>query len=651
MKNQLNNLIKLFLLLCMFPTCLFSQTTPYKFEKTTTFFPDQEIINNDTIEWGYLTVPENWDKPEGKTIKMAVAILKSTSKNGDSNPVLFVEGGPGAGEIQGIWTWLNNPIREKSDIVLVDLRGVGFSLPKFCPELGTKFLEILAKNQSRTQDEQQKIMAAMECKEDLIKRNIDLAAYNSKSIAKDLNALKKALKFDNWNVYSVSYATYTAQVYANDFPADIKTLILDSSIPDISKYYYNYNTSNYMNSLKKVFDACKNDPNCNKQYPNLENSYYEIIEKLSKKPVTVKVDKKVIPSGSFTYNVEDFKVCIQQSLYRKNLIEVIPLLITEFNKENKSTLSSLVAAFAGALGLDYGTYYTTICNEALPFNSITAFDNDAAQYKKLKGALSFYRSDFLVCQKWNAGINKQSDKPSDLANLSTLSVPVLVFSGEFDPVTPTTNGEITLAKFKNGFLIKDPLAGHGPTFSELGFETVAAFLNNPTKRPDTKKMEADNKVHFVTDVNINGGISNFANSVGEQNLLFLAPLFIAIIILLISILNFCYVLIKKRKDDTKNKLIKYLIIITSLLSLFVIIGLVMALYSTVNINFYILAFGLPAKFAYLFMIQWIFFVLTILSVIYFVFNIKTIANRSVISTILFSFVLINIYFQYWGLLF
>lgn len=645
----MKNLIRLFLLLCLLPTCLFSQTNTLKLEKTTTFFPDEKIINQENIEWNYLVVPENWDKPEGKTIKIAVAVLKCTSKNTNSNPVVYIEGGPGAGGIEGIWTWLKHPLRKNSDIVLVDVRGTGNSLPKFCPDLGKKFLEILSKNQNSTQDEQQKTIAAMACKQDLINRNIDINAYNSKSIAKDLNALKKALKYNKWNVYGVSYGTYTAQVYANDFPQDIKSLILDSSISDISQYY-NHNTVNYMNSLKKVFSACENDPNCNKQYPNLESTYYATIEKLDKNPITVKVDKKIIPSGKFTYNVEDFKISIQQSLYHKKLIEVLPLLITEFNKGNKSTLSSLVAAFSGALGLDYGQYYCVSCNEAIPYNSISAFDENAINYKKLKGGLSFYRSDFLVCDKWNFGVGKSSKVLNDLSNLSTLTAPVLVFSGTFDPITPASNGKITADKFKNGFLVNAPIFGHAPSFSKIGFKIVDEFISNPGQNPDVNGFQSNNKVHFVTDVKINGGVSNFANSLNEFNLLFFAPFFIAIIILLISIFNFCYVLIRNRKVVTENKFMKCLIIITSLLGLFAIIGFVMAINSTAQDNFYILAFGIPNQFDYLFVIQWAFIVFTMISILYFALKIKSISNTSVIATILFSIFLIGVYFQYWGFL-
>jgi hypothetical protein len=645
----MKNLIKIFLLLSLFPTLLFSQTNGCKLEKTTTFFPEEKEINQNNIEWSYLTVPENWDNLSGKKIKIAVAILKSTSKSSNSNPVLYIEGGPGAGGIEGIWSWLKHPLREKSDIILVDVRGTGNSLPKFCPNLGKKFLEILSKNQNSTQDEQQKVIAAMACKQDLMNRDIDINAYNSKSIAKDLNALKTALKYENWNVYGVSYGTYTAQVYANDFPQDIKSLILDSSISDISQYY-NFNTTNYTSSLNKVFNACKNDPNCNKQYPNLEKVYYETIEKLDKKPVTVNVDKKIIPNGKFTYNAEDFKVAIQQGLYNKKLIQVIPMLIFEFNKGNKNALSSLVAAFSGVLGLDYGQYYCVSCNEAIPNNSIATFNKEAQNYKNLKGGLSFYKSDFIVCDKWNLG-NESLKKPlNDLSNLPTITSPVLVFSAAFDPITPTSNGKMTVDRFKNGYLVNAPISGHAPSFSKLGFKIVNEFIQNPSRKPDTKELDSDNKVHFITDVKINGGVSNFGNSLNEFNLLFFAPFFIAVIILLISIFNFCYVLIRNRKNITQNKLMKSLVVMTSVLGLFIVVQSILAVNSTAQDNFYILAFGLPNQFSYLFMLQWIFIVLTLVSIIYFLFKVKSISDASIMATILFSLVLVGVYFQYWGFL-
>ena len=640
---KMNKLILLFIML--FCICSFAQQSNVMFEKTTSFYPDEEIINKEEIEWGFLTVPEEWEETNGKKIKLAVAILKNTSKSKNTNPVVMIDGGPGAGSIEGIWWWLNHPLREKSDIILVDARGTGFSEPRLCTDLGNEFLKILAKNQSTKKDEEEKVLATMVCKQQLIAKGINVNAYHSENIAKDLHAIKEHLKYKSWNVYGVSYGTYVAQVYANDFPNDVKSLILDSPISDISEYY-TYNTSNYISSLNKVFKACENDPNCNAEYPNLENIYYKVIEELTKRPITVKVDKSTIEEGTFTYNTEDYKVAIHQALYDKRLIEVLPLLIYQFNNRNEDALSALVAAFSGALGLDYGMYYCVSCNETIPNNSIQEYNRDSSKYPKLKGGLSFYNSDFAVCEKWN---NQKKNDSIKEDSVSKINVPTLIFTGEFDPITPSKNGDYLTAQIENSYLIKATSYGHASSFTRKGFKITNKFINAPNSRISIEDFESNAKISFIKDIYINGGISKLGNSINNFDFLFFSPLIIALIISLIAIFVYITALLRKKEKNKSNKIVKLLLIISSFLGIGVLIGFVIALNNTASNNFYILAFGIPENWSYLFTLLFVFLGLILLTCLYFLFRIKKIDNRSILFTVLFSNILIGVYFLYWGL--
>lgn len=641
----MKKLIILFLL-AIIPVCSFAQQNN-KLENANSFFPQYEKINKDNVEFKYLTVPENWDKKNEKVVKIAVTFLKSKTTN--AKTILYLAGGPGAGGIESIETWLNNPLRNSFNIVLIDTRGTGNSLPKLCPDLGRKFLEILAKNQNSIEDEQQKVKEAITCKETIENNGIDVTQYNSNSIAKDLNALKTALNLKKWSVYGTSYGTYMAQIYANNYPEDIQSLILDSPISDISQYY-NQNTVNFMNSLEKVFDECKNDPKCNKQYPDLEKAFYNTITKLSKNPITVNVNKKIIPSGKFTYNVEDFKISIQQAIYNKKLIQVLPLLITEFNHENKDVLSSLVSAFSGALHLDYGMYYCVSCNEAVNFNSLDTFDKKSMAYNKLNGGMSFYKSDFKVCEKWNLGTvrHKLND---NLSRFYSSNIPVLIFSGEYDPITPASNGVIISNKLKNSFLVTVPASGHVPSFTMTGMKIVNDFITNPNQKPDVTKILSENKINFITDVKLNKGVSKLAESLDKFDLLFFAPLCIAVFILLICVFNFGFSFFTINTNSINAKYLKLLIIIASILGIFTVLGFLLAVNSTAQQNYYILAFGIPDIYSYLFGILWCFIGFASISLLYFIIYIKNIQNVSAIITILFSMFLIGVYFNYWGFLF
>jgi pimeloyl-ACP methyl ester carboxylesterase len=641
--NIIKNVIIVFLFLCF--TTVSGQHTILR--DTTSFFPNWERVNEDNIDWKYLLVPENWEDPTSNKIKIAVGIIKNLSNVVDPNAVVFIQGGPGASGIDNIRSWLWHPLRETNDIVLFDIRGTGYSEPRLCPDLGKEFFEILAKNQLKEEDEKQKTDATLSCKRDLLSRGIDIDAYHSMSVSKDLHALKNQLGYPNWNVYGASYGTYVAQVYANEYPEDIKALLLDSSILDITTYY-TQNTSNYMNSLAAVFKKCENDLECNNRYPDLENIYYKIIADLKENPITVSVDESIIETGEFTYNVEDFKIAVQQVLYNKKLIEIIPLLIYQFQDRNEKALGNLVASFSSLLSMDYGVYYCISCNEVLPNNELAEYQKDASQYENLKGGVSFYKSDFKVCDEWNLN-RKDSIIHYDLSKLYNLSSPVLVFSGEYDPIIPVSNGKKIAEKFKNANSIIGSGYGHVPGFTEIGNQITKEFVNNPNQKPNLNAFKSNNKIHFVEGVTINPGISKVGNSLNRFNLIFLAPLLVALGIMLVFVFTHLIKLLRKKYSANSDYVIRILSVLTSVIGITGLIALVLALMKVSNQNLFILAFGLPDNFNYVFMILSVFAVFLSLTLLYFFIRIRKINDRSILFVVLFSNILVTTYLFYWGI--
>ncbi|WP_298427765.1 alpha/beta fold hydrolase [uncultured Kordia sp.] len=635
---------KLKLLLVFF---LFSVTIQAQhFEKTESFYPKSETLKNEDIEWGYLTVPENWNGTTDKSVKLAVAVIKSTSKNKEKgSPVVVIEGGPGSGAINAVWSWISHPLREKSDIILIDVRGTGLSEPKLCPDLGNEFFKILAKNQTPAEDAIEKATAAMKCQRKLLIEEIDVTAYHSGNIAKDLHSLKTYLKYDNWTVYGISYGTYMAQVYANNFPQDVHTLILDSPISDIKEYYTN-NTINYISSLNKVFTDCKNDPDCNMDYPDLENKYYETIEKLQKNPITVEVNKDIIEEGTFTYNAEDFKIAIHQALYNQQLIEVLPLLIYEFNNENKEALSELVVAFSGALSLDYGMYYCVSCNETIPNNSYETYENNN-KTTKLKEGLSFYASDFVVCDSWNKKL--ENNIKIDSVGLQ-VNVPTLIFTGKFDPITPETNGEALQSKTTTTYIINTKTTGHASSFSWSAKKMVNQFVKSPNQRPKAETTEINQKVSFINNISINKGISKMGNSFGSPDILFFGPLLIALLVCIITFFGYIISMFKKKNGKKTSLIMKLLFILSSAIGVVLVFGFIIALISTADNNLYTLAFGFPEEYEYLFTLLYIFIAVLLCTIIYFIISIRKVPSIGVAVTILFSNSLIALYFLYWGII-
>lgn len=598
--------------------------------KSDSFFPEWKELEQEDIEYYYFTVPENWSKENGKKIKLAVTVVKSkiTTSN---NPTIFIQGGPGGSAISGLWRWLGHPLREVGDIILVDLRGNGFSEPELCPDLGEKFFEIFAKNQSKENDTEDKVRVSVECLEDLIERGIDINAYNSFSVIKDLHALMEELSINKWNIYGVSYGTLIAQLYADSYPQDIKSLILDSPVSSIPEYY-NKNSSNYVSSLNEFFKACKDNLESNKAYPDLEKIYYTVIEDLEKNPVTVDVDTRIIASGKFTYNVEDFKILIQQGLYNKSLIELLPFIIYQFYERKEEALGNLIVTFSGALHLDYGVYYCHICNEIIPYCNIDSLSK-FEQEDLLKGGLAFYRSDFDVCSEWNKKII-----PSAITRTQdTLECPVLLFSGQFDPITPSVNSLQLKTIFPNSKAVYAYTYGHAPSFSMEGNELILSFIKSGSIGINDSVFSTSSKVRFISGISLNPVVTNIAKKMNKQDWLLWAPLLIASCFLLFYIFYFI-------KETKNNLFFKIVIFVNCLVGIFNVLLIPIAIYQSAYMNRFILIFGVIDKFYFINWINNLFLLLSILSILTFIFKFRILKNKKIYFLVLFSIVVINVYY-------
>lgn len=605
-------------------------------EKVKTFFPDSKDLKHDNIDWYRFSVPEDWDKAKERKISLAVSVLKSKTQV-KQEPVIFIQGGPGGNSIAEVLFWVNHPLRKNHDIILVDLRGTGFSQPKLCPGLGKKFFEILSKNQSNEQDVKDKVQVSLACKQDMIDQGIDIGAYNSIAVANDLHALKNALKISKWNVYGVSYGTFISQNYAKIYTQDIYTLTLDSSIPDISEYY-THNTQNYIQSLNKVFKNCKENPNCKKEYPNLEEVYYNNIVELSKKPITVNVDQSILQSGKFTYNAEDYKIAIQQSLYDKKLAELLPLLIYQFKDRNAATLASLVQAFSGALSLNYGSYFCLTCSEVIPNNDLKKYDSISSQFKRLQGGLSFYRSDFNVCSEWN---KKDASMMPKLSLINDNPFKVLILSGGLDPITPDYFAKKTAQNFKqNAQIINGYTYGHGLGYTTSGAHIINNFIENKPITDSLKRYFNQKEVNFKTRITLNKGIVTLAGSMNSKQWYYFVPLLLSIaVVLVVFIVTLINIFSKKFNLSS----VSLLLMSVTILAFFISLGL--GINQAFNTNVYLLAFGLSSTWNYIFILYKISIALSIGSFILVV--VKVFKHNMPLYFLIFLAVgIIHFYFLY-----
>jgi len=57
-------------------------------------------VEGKDVECGYVNVPEEYSNPNGSTIRLAVAIIKSHSPDKAADPLFMAQGGPGGSTIE-----------------------------------------------------------------------------------------------------------------------------------------------------------------------------------------------------------------------------------------------------------------------------------------------------------------------------------------------------------------------------------------------------------------------------------------------------------------------------------------------------------------------------------------------------------------------
>ena len=94
-------------------------------------------VEGKTYSCGVVVVPENHDKPDGRTIELFYLKLHSASATPASDPLVYLAGGPGStGSYEltanpGLYKSMNE-IRKDRDIIAYDQRGTGYSNYLLC---------------------------------------------------------------------------------------------------------------------------------------------------------------------------------------------------------------------------------------------------------------------------------------------------------------------------------------------------------------------------------------------------------------------------------------------------------------------------------------------------------------------------------------
>jgi pimeloyl-ACP methyl ester carboxylesterase len=191
-----------------------------------------------------LRVPLDYSRPTGRLITLALARVRHSVPASRYKGVMLTNpGGPGsAGRyLAGIGAYVPHNVGAAYDWIGIDPRGTGASRPAVScnkhyftfnrPNYDPRRPADLAAWQSRTK------RFARACRRS---NGAILEHMTTADSARDLNAIRIALRVRQINFYGFSYGTYLGQVYATLFPKHIARMVLDSNV-DPTRVWYGAN--------------------------------------------------------------------------------------------------------------------------------------------------------------------------------------------------------------------------------------------------------------------------------------------------------------------------------------------------------------------------------------------------------------------------
>ena len=396
---------------------------------------------------GTLERPENPDDPDGRRIGLRVAVVPALSVEPAADPVVPLAGGPGqaATDFYVAYRGAFEALRRERPILLVDQRGTGDSARLTCPESEDMLEEV---------PEPEEIGPLVnQCLDGL---EADPRYYTTSVAVRDLEAVREALGYPALNLYGISYGTRVAQHYLRRYPERTRSVVLDGVIPagevlgpDIALFA--------QAAVEAIFDRCAESEACADRFPEVESEFAALLERLAASPEEVTLNHPVTgEAAERRFSNQELAGAVRLLAYAPASAALLPHLIHEGARGNLSPLTAQIMMIEASMyeSLAIGMHHSVVCAEDMPFVTDADIDREALEAT----FMGEQQIDMLreICRHWPRGpIDPDFREPLDT------DVPVLLLSGEFDPVTPPAWGDRAAAQYDNARHVVGPGQGHG----------------------------------------------------------------------------------------------------------------------------------------------------------------------------------------------
>jgi pimeloyl-ACP methyl ester carboxylesterase len=468
--------------LILIPACIFTLLQISHAQKKETYIPQIEpcdcLVKVDSsfqTQCGYLIVPENRKKRNGKTIRLPFVWVKSKNPDKQKAPLLYTAGGPGGSSLGWARGSTQRSVISNRDCIAFEQRGTHHALPNlWSDELSNAIRESYQKNLNK---DSMVLEGTKRYKKSLEAKGIDLAGYNTDETVSDIHDLLKTLAIDSVNLLGGSYSGGLMLAVLQKDPSRIRSLVLDSPLPTFVPIDEE-EPNNFNEALSILFQYCDKDSTDKSRYGNLKEKFRDYFASIGNKIFSIPyVEKGKTDTVHIEYTRSELLGTIVNMLYDYSWIRDVPYLITEIIKGNhqpyiKDILDHIFNSGNGPSGMRISVY----CADQTAYHDEAVLQQFYQAYPYLQG---YHINDVYkeMCDFWKVPpINPTTKQPfySDK--------PVLLAAGLLDPACRPLYIDMIHHYMANSQRLLFTQRSHMVLGGKEADAIIKSFLDNPFKK-------------------------------------------------------------------------------------------------------------------------------------------------------------------------
>ena len=417
---------------------------------------------------GVVRVEEKRGAPNGRTIDLALVLVPALARTPATDPIVLLAGGPGQGAASLAPMILQplEPLRAERDLLFVDIRGTGKSNALTCEFEDPEDLALMLGGKSD-------LSILDRCLADFDARGgVDLTQYTTTTIVEDLEEVRAALGYEQVNLLGISYGTSVAQVYMRDHASSVRSVVLDGVVPLDERVSIHMPRNNEA-ALEAVLGDCNQNEDCAAALPGLERKLAAVLEDLGSNRVLETIHHpRTGQALELDIAPEGFAGTLSGALYSAKTTSLIPHVIERAHVGDYDPLAALALSLGKMSdSLSMGLYFSVACAEDLD----TLSPETRAQAIEGLHTFSDHSLEIIeqACARWPHA------ELEDHHRALESTIPTLVFSGAYDPVTPPMFGQHMADTLANAHHVAVAGASHGVWHLGCAPELMAGFFASP----------------------------------------------------------------------------------------------------------------------------------------------------------------------------